>query len=98
METASRSPCSSTTSTLRVSGARASVSTGRVMREGYRKWEGQPGGWPWGASRRTYFLAVADAGPVEGLAGAISACGVRTLGGEVALAAGECAPEASSGF
>src|SRR5438309_595247 len=39
METVSVSPCSLTMDTLRVSGARASVRTGRVMAQGYRKWK-----------------------------------------------------------
>src|SRR4051812_24516616 len=99
MEIVSRSPCSLTTSTLRVSGARASVSTGRrVMRQGYRKCKGQPGGWPSGAGGDAYFFADAAGGAAPVLPDVMVPDSARTLGGLLAVAAGEWAPEVSSGF
>src|SRR5688572_26669942 len=95
MEIVSFSPWALTTSTLRVSGARASVRTGRDIAQGYRKRKGQPEGWPWTRGKKLQgFFDCA----VAGLAGTISAEFDRTLGGLVALGAGECAPDVSSGF
>jgi hypothetical protein len=57
------------------------------------KEKASPKAGPWRSRKAQGFVVV-----TPGLAGVISAEGVRTLGGLVALAAGECAPEASSGF